>query len=551
MRQLSLLFLAIVWLTPITIGQTIIDFEDLGLPAESHRDGVSSTLGTFQNDLQVGQLTFHNSYSRADWGSGIFEYFSGFAYSRVTDNSTPGYENQYSCIAGQGAGNSQVYGVYYSLFPLRIELSESQTAGSMKVCNATYTYFSMRDGDAFTKKFGGPSGEDPDYFFIRISGWKEGMITDSLDVYLADYRFDDSSQDYLIGEWLEVDLSPLGAIDALEFSLFSSDNGDWGMNTPAYFCVDDILGNSLEDLSFISGDYWNGSTAALGTHPGSFESGPASLPNEYSLSDWGWGMSGFFTGWAVSSESDVETRGFSNQFSAIAGSGASGSSTYALCYNSRGSDTLFLTQPFSGISLDITNGTYPYYSMLEGDAFAKKFGGQEGTDPDFFKVIITGLLNGQTTGIVDFYLADFRSENPADDYILDHWESVDLSGLGNFNALVFSLSSSDNGDWGMNTPAYFFIDNLIIDHTSGILSDYADSQILVFPNPVNETLTINSSSPITGWELYSITGQLVFQEEIQATPSLTRDLSDLKPGHYLLRIRTQSQTETQTFIKTN
>ena len=31
-------------------------------------------------------------------------------------------------------------------------------------------------------------------------------------------------------------------VKKLHFSLSSTDNGDWGMNTPAYFCMDDIKG---------------------------------------------------------------------------------------------------------------------------------------------------------------------------------------------------------------------------------------------------------------------------------------------------------------------
>jgi hypothetical protein len=58
---------------------------------------------------------------------------------------------------------------------------------------------------------------------------------------------------------------------------------------------------------------------------------------------------------------------------------------------------------------------------------------------------------------VDFYLADYRSD---EDYIINAWTWVDLTGLGAVYGLEFSLSSSDNSDYGMNTPAYFAMDNL-------------------------------------------------------------------------------------------
>jgi hypothetical protein len=62
-----------------------------------------------------------------------------------------------------------------------------------------------------------------------------------VDFYLADYRFTDNSEDYIVDEWTWVDLSSLGAVDSLSFTLTSSDVGQFGMNTPAYFCMDNVF----------------------------------------------------------------------------------------------------------------------------------------------------------------------------------------------------------------------------------------------------------------------------------------------------------------------
>ena len=50
----------------------------------------------------------------------------------------------------------------------------------------------------------------------------------------------------------------------------------------------------------------------------------------------------------------------------------------------------------------------------------------------------------------------------AQDFILSQWTTMDLSPLGSPTRLAFSLSSSDNGPFGMNTPAYFALDNLAV-----------------------------------------------------------------------------------------
>ena len=89
------------------------------------------------------------------------------------------------------------------------------------------------------------------------------------------------------------------------------------------------------------------------------------------------------------------------------------------------------------------------------------FGGPSGDDPDFFMLTITGLdMQGQSVGSVDFYLADYRFEDNGLDVLVDSWTEVDLTSLDGAVQLSFALDSSDVGAFGMNTPAYFAIDNL-------------------------------------------------------------------------------------------
>lgn len=106
----------------------------------------------------------------------------------------------------------------------------------------------------------------------------------------------------------------------------------------------------------------------------------------------------------------------------------------------------------------ITNTAYAKSSMEQGDVAgieAKVFG-----QGDWFKLTATGYnAAGEQTGTTEFYLADFRSENEADHYIVSDWQYFDLSVLGPIKKVGFELTSSDNGEYGMNTPAYFAFDN--------------------------------------------------------------------------------------------
>jgi hypothetical protein len=110
----------------------------------------------------------------------------------------------------------------------------------------------MKYSDAYSKKFGGTSGNDPDWFKLSIWGYQYGQHTDTVDFYLADFRFANNDSDYIVKDWVWIDLTSLGNADSLEFILTSSDNGTYGMNTPAYFCIDNFLIDFLPEIETAS-----------------------------------------------------------------------------------------------------------------------------------------------------------------------------------------------------------------------------------------------------------------------------------------------------------
>ncbi len=200
----------------------------------------------------------------------------------------------------------------------------------------------------------------------------------------------------------------------------------------------------LEDLTLEAENYWNGSDGS-----GGFESRGVMFNNNYNAEFGSW------DGFAYSNRTDTTLEGFDAQYNAIAGGGAEGSDIYAVAYVSTFAETPPTITFTEGQRLDgvyLTNSNYTYYSMRDGDAFAKQF-----TEEDWFKVTITGIdMAGQETGTIEFKLADGTD-------IINEWTWVDLSSLGTVEKLTFSLSSTDVGDWGMNTPAYFCLDQIKID----------------------------------------------------------------------------------------
>ncbi len=188
---------------------------------------------------------------------------------------------------------------------------------------------------------------------------------------------------------------------------------------------------------------------------GFFIYGDAKFTNIYNTEYASW------DGFAYSNISDITTAGYENQYAAITGEGYDGAESYAVYYagfNPGHKIEFDTTDGYSVKGIYITNTTYAYLSMLNGDGFSKKFGGVDGTDPDWFKIIIKGITaeNAATEVSVEYYLADFRGET-ASDYIVDSWQFVDLSSLGNIKGITISFESTDNGEFGMNTPAYFAI----------------------------------------------------------------------------------------------
>ncbi len=288
--------------------------------------------------------------------------------------------------------------------------------------------------------------------------------------------------------------------------------------------------SNFEDLNLAENSFWNGADET-----GYFVSGRAVFDNAYE-SDWG-----SWSGWAYSNINDVETPGYSNQYAAYTGKGldviASGGANYAISYPYTQSVISFIDEGnYSVKGIYITNSTYACLVMKNGDGFAKKFGGINGDDPDWFMLTITGKHQGNETGTIDYYLADFRFDNNDEDYIIETWQYVELSSLGQVDTILFSLSSSDVGDWGMNTPAYFCADNLMFTYEEATeINGNITENISVYPNPASSFIVVETEVEASV-SIYSIDGRLVLSQTI--SDNKTIDVNCFKSGMYSIVIET-------------
>ncbi|MCF8244376.1 MAG: DUF4465 domain-containing protein [Saprospiraceae bacterium] len=280
-----------------------------------------------------------------------------------------------------------------------------------------------------------------------------------------------------------------------------------------------------------------------------FQSGNIELPNSY-VDDPNFP---YWSGWAISAATDVTTPGFQNEFSAITGGGVNGSNTYSVSYIF-GSGVMNLTgNAVGGVvqGLYLTNNTYAYLSMLEGDGFAKRFGGENGNDPDFFKVTIRKYLNGQIgSDSVEFYLADYRFTDNSQDYIVNNWTWVDLTPLGNVDYLEFTVASSDVSTSGINTPTYLCVDDVTTTDMPSATKGLVEAvKIKAWPNPVSSFLKISweATEPATIW-LSNIYGETLLRKSLLANDT-ELDVSDLTQGVFTLHVAHGDQVQSQIFIK--
>ena len=218
-------------------GLNIYDFENLSLDTNSFFDG-SDLSGDPDNPDYSANFSSANCSFDNIWNTKYDYWKSGWSYSNMTDSLNSVILNPYSTKAGSGYGGSENYVIGKSGSYLTYNSPVEFTAF---ISNNTYTANSMRDGDQFAKKF---TNADKDYLKLHFHGYLNGTLIDSSMVYLADFTHTDSTLDYIVNvtpgfDWQLIGI-PTNNVDSVVFKLESSDVGAFGMNTPDFYCMDNV-----------------------------------------------------------------------------------------------------------------------------------------------------------------------------------------------------------------------------------------------------------------------------------------------------------------------
>lgn len=543
MNKINYLIPALLIVSNSLKAQNVADFENLSLSPESYWDGSDlsglSLASEYNSSFNVGDVTLNNT-----WNSKWSYWSDGWIYSNNTDSITSGYSNLSSSIVGHGVNNSSNYAIGMNNVYLHLDTSNTNDLISgIYVTNTTYAHNSMRDGDQFAKKF---SNADQDYYKLTITSINNGIDVDSVEFFLADFTHTDSTQDYILNDWQYVDLTPLGFVDSIKFSLSSSDIGTFGMNTPAFFAIDDIVhGASIydfENLILSPDSFFDGSDlSGIPDNPdyySEFSSGPITLNNIWNNS-WNYWKSG----WIYSNTTDSVTSGFSNLSSSKAGSGYMGSDNYVVG-KSKSYITYDSPQEFSAF---ISNNTYAANSMRDGDGIAKKF---TNADQDYLKLHFYAYLNGTLIDSSMLYLADFTHTDSTLDYIVNvtpgfGWQYIEIPS-NNVDSVVFELESSDVGAFGMNTPDFFCMDN--VGSYPLLIGENNDIAIKAYPNPTINLISFTNIQNISEFKvsLLDFQGKELIQNQIN--PS-NINLSSLSSGQYILKIESEGSIKYEKIFK--
>ncbi|MDC0313639.1 DUF4465 domain-containing protein [Flavobacteriales bacterium] len=322
----------------------------------------------------------------------------------------------------------------------------------------------------------------------------------------------------------------------------------------ALFVATTISGQNadFESIILVNESYWNGSdysgtTNGVGLFDTTITDGFHEFSNQY---DTTWGASwGFWSGWAFSNQTADTTSGLPGQYSSYAG-GAYNGSNYAIGQD--GSEIILA----GGVSpeLLITNVNYAAYSMLNGDSFGKEFGSQydangsvDGTDGEdwFLLKILCYNLSDVLVDSVELYLADYRFADNTQDYIQKDWTTVSLNSSETLGRLKFSLTSSDEGQSGMNTPAFFAIDNL---SAGSVNIEENELAYRIFPNPAIDIVNIQTNSDKGTIEIFDITGKQISSKNY-TSEMFQVNVSSFPAGTYYAVLSSEGVRQTTKIVK--
>ena len=210
-----------------------VDFEDFRF---THLSNAMQAQGTDEHGMQYWDgFTICTNGDDTDYG--------------MAGSSADWSAHQWGCMAGGGldAEGQVVKGAPYlvaywgynyeteGIRSLQTDFNDGLTHRPVGVwiCNHPWAYYGIQHDDGFAHSF----ADNGAFFKLIIHGLDEENKEAGMPVTVPLASFHDNALD-ISSEWQWVDLSSLGQVNGLYYTLESSDNaGALGMNTAAFFCL--------------------------------------------------------------------------------------------------------------------------------------------------------------------------------------------------------------------------------------------------------------------------------------------------------------------------
>ena len=213
--------------------------DDIYYTPQGYWDGVYNTE---EGPFGLFPMVFSHKAEVTEFDGVQYKSFTGFCPSIVDDQSDHSGDDwtkyQFASIA-----NPYMFGYLIAHWDVRendnTPLEErsclinfgyaSVRPVAMTVTNTAYTYYAMKNGTAFSKPF-----TESDNLYLDVYGvTSKGVTKLGVSIPLA-------RNNEFVEKWQQIDLTPLGEVQYIYFTMRSTDTGEYGMNVPAYFAIGSI-----------------------------------------------------------------------------------------------------------------------------------------------------------------------------------------------------------------------------------------------------------------------------------------------------------------------
>ena len=115
------------------------------------------------------------------------------------------------------------------------------------------------------------------------------------------------------------------------------------------------------------------------------------------------------------------------------------------------------------------------------------------------------------------------------------------------------LNWTENGTVVSEEKTYTFIATASRDLVANLIytvgvGEQTGNNITLYPNPVNDKLTIEAEAALGTIEIYNLMGALVYSQK-GCTNKVEINTSDLQSGIYFIRMTNDNASETRRFVK--